>query len=65
MHGQSRVAEREDQSLTRLSRKALVTTDSPAHAWYVALDGARMYYGGKDQSFMLWPARPNPKTRLA
>lgn len=28
---------------------------SPAHAWYVALDGARMFYGGKDQSFMLWP----------
>ncbi len=25
---------------------------SPAHAWYVALDGARMFYGGKDQSFM-------------
>jgi len=30
---------------------------SPAHAWYVALDGARMFYGGKDQSFMLWPVR--------
>jgi hypothetical protein len=29
----------------------------PAHAWYVALDGARMFYGGKDQSFMLWPVR--------
>jgi len=28
---------------------------SPAHAWYVALDGARMFYGGKDQSYMLWP----------
>ena len=28
---------------------------APAHAWYVALDGARMFYGGKDQSFMLWP----------
>jgi hypothetical protein len=32
-------------------------TISPAHAWYVALDGARMFYGGKDQSFMLWPVR--------
>ena len=30
---------------------------SPAHAWYVALDGARMFYGGKDQSFMLWAVR--------
>lgn len=30
---------------------------SPAHAWYVALEGARMFYGGKDQSFMLWPVR--------
>lgn len=30
---------------------------SPAHAWYMALDGARMFYGGKDQSFMLWPIR--------
>jgi len=30
---------------------------SPAHAWYVALDGGRMFYGGKDQSFMLWPVR--------
>jgi hypothetical protein len=29
----------------------------PAHAWYVALDGGRMFYGGKDQSFMLWPVR--------
>ncbi len=28
-----------------------------AHAWYVAFDGARMFYGGKDQSFMLWPVR--------
>lgn len=30
---------------------------SPAHAWYVALDGGRMFYGGKDQSYMLWPVR--------
>jgi hypothetical protein len=30
---------------------------SPAHAWNVALDGGRMFYGGKDQSFMLWPVR--------
>lgn len=30
---------------------------SPAHAWYVDLDGGRMFYGGKDQSFMAWPVR--------
>ena len=30
---------------------------SPGHAWYVDLDGGRMFYGGKDQSFMLWPVR--------
>jgi len=30
---------------------------SPAHAWYVHLDGARMFYGGKDQSFLVWPVR--------
>ena len=28
---------------------------SPAHAWYVHLQGGRMFYGGKDQSFLLWP----------
>ncbi|WP_372521718.1 DUF1566 domain-containing protein [Sulfuricaulis sp.] len=30
---------------------------SPGHAWYVDIDGGRMFYGGKDQSFMLWPVR--------
>lgn len=30
---------------------------SPAHAWYVNLDGGRMFYGGKDQSFLVWPVR--------
>jgi len=30
---------------------------SPAHAWYVNMDGGRMFYGGKDQSFMVWPVR--------
>lgn len=29
----------------------------PSHAWYVHLEGARMFYGGKDQSFLLWPVR--------
>ncbi len=27
------------------------------HAWYVNLDGGRMFYGGKDQAFMVWPVR--------
>jgi len=30
---------------------------SPAHAWYVDLDGGRIFYGGKDQSYMVWPVR--------
>ncbi|MFH1820102.1 Lcl C-terminal domain-containing protein [Thiobacillus sp.] len=29
----------------------------PAHAWYVDMDGGRMFYGGKDQSFLVWPVR--------
>ncbi len=29
----------------------------PEHAWYVHMDGARMFYGGKDQSFLVWPVR--------
>lgn len=33
------------------------TAFSPAHAWYVNLDGGRMFYGGKDQSFLVWPVR--------
>ncbi len=28
---------------------------NPAHAWYVHMEGARMFYGGKDQSYLLWP----------
>jgi len=30
---------------------------APNHAWYVDLDGGRMFYGGKDQSFLVWPVR--------
>jgi hypothetical protein len=30
---------------------------SPDHAWYVHMEGARMFYGGKDQSYLLWPVR--------
>lgn len=32
---------------------------SPAHAWYINMEGARMFYGGKDQSYFLWPVRGN------
>lgn len=31
--------------------------DNPDHAWYINLDGGRMFYGGKDQSYMVWPVR--------
>lgn len=29
----------------------------PAYAWYVHLEGARMFYGGKDQYSLFWPVR--------
>ncbi len=35
---------------------------SPAHAWYVDMDGGRMFYGGKDQSYMVWPVRGRSET---
>ncbi|NOY64523.1 MAG: DUF1566 domain-containing protein [Nitrospirae bacterium] len=30
---------------------------NPAYAWYINMDGARMFYGGKRQFFLLWPVR--------
>ncbi len=30
---------------------------APAHAWYVHLEGGRMFYGRKSQSFLAWPVR--------
>lgn len=30
---------------------------NPAYAWYIHMEGARMFYGGKDQSFLVWPVR--------
>lgn len=30
---------------------------NPAYAWYVHLEGARMFYGKKDQQYLLWPVR--------
>lgn len=38
---------------------------SPAHAWYVHMEGARMFYGGKDQSYLVWPVRGTGKGVLA
>ena len=29
----------------------------PSYAWYVHMEGGRMFYGGKEQSFLLWPVR--------
>ncbi|HUU99761.1 MAG TPA: DUF1566 domain-containing protein [Bacteroidales bacterium] len=28
---------------------------NPAYAWYIHMEGARMFYGGKKQFFLLWP----------
>ncbi len=28
-----------------------------AYAWYVHLEGARMFYGGKEQRYLAWPVR--------
>jgi len=30
---------------------------NPAYAWYVHLEGARMFYGRKDQDYLFWPVR--------
>ena len=30
---------------------------NPAYAWYVHLEGARMFYGRKDQYYLFWPVR--------
>ncbi len=38
---------------------------SPDHAWYVHLEGCRMFFGGKDQSYLIWPVRGSGKTVLA
>jgi hypothetical protein len=28
---------------------------NPAYAWYIHMDGARMFYGRKDQLYLFWP----------
>jgi hypothetical protein len=30
---------------------------NPAYAWYIHLEGARMFYGNKNQNYLLWPVR--------
>ena len=32
---------------------------TPSHAWTLNLDGARTFFGGKDQSFLVWPVCGN------
>ena len=37
---------------------------NPAYAWYIDMHGGRMFYGGKDQSYLLWPVRGDGGTLL-
>jgi hypothetical protein len=30
---------------------------NPAYAWYLHMEGSRMFYGGKSQPFLVWPVR--------
>jgi len=60
-HQTKRPALPEDQPFKNIFNgwywSSTTATISPAHAWYVSIDGGRMFFGGKDQSFMLWPVR--------
>ncbi len=38
---------------------------SPAYAWYIHMEGARMFYGEKRQFFLLWPVRGRGSSVLA
>ncbi len=38
---------------------------NPAYAWYVHVEGGRMFYGKKDQSYLLWPVRGAGSSVLA
>lgn len=38
---------------------------NPAYAWYVHMEGARTFYGGKEQFYLLWPVRGEGKGALA
>lgn len=39
-------------------------TIHPAYAWYIHLEGARMFYGRKDQYYLFWPVRGTPSEVL-
>ncbi|MEA2079566.1 MAG: DUF1566 domain-containing protein [Pseudomonadota bacterium] len=60
-HQAKRPALPEDQPFTNIFNgwywSSTTATISPAHAWYVNMEGGRMFYGGKDQSFLVWPVR--------
>ncbi len=60
-HQTRRPALPEDQPFTHIFNgwywSSTTAAISPSHAWYVNMDGGRMFYGGKDQSFMVWPVR--------
>jgi len=38
---------------------------NPAYAWYIHMEGARMFYGAKTQFFLLWPVRGDGNGVLA
>lgn len=38
---------------------------NPAYAWYIHMEGARMFYGAKTQYYLLWPVRDKANTGLA
>ncbi|MBC8319072.1 MAG: DUF1566 domain-containing protein [Desulfobulbaceae bacterium] len=38
---------------------------NPAYAWYIHLEGARMFYGRKDQYYLFWPVRVEPNDLLS
>ena len=60
-HQTKRPALPQDQPFTNIFNgwywSSTTATISPAHAWYVNVEGGRMFYGGKDQSFLVWPVR--------
>jgi hypothetical protein len=38
---------------------------NPSHAWYVHLEGARMFYGRKSEYYLYWPVRGQGNDTLA
>lgn len=60
-HGASRPALDPDHPFQGLQQTWTWTSTTsamyPAYAWYVHLAGGRMFWGRKDQFYMLWPVR--------